>query len=173
MAALSHQKLDLCSVVRIDGLVSSPALNGSYGIIVGRLLPGSGRFPVQLQGGDRVVQVKPENIDGSEEGTLGAPAFDLAPNACRIDTGEDEGIVGSLFISDLFTASHIDYLKELGITHVLNCAVEVRRRAWFAWYLGHLLSPQVELYGIVPTGAVEGRIRRRTRDLGSCDSRPV
>ena len=40
--------LELGAVVLLRGLVKSPALNGKFGLVVGRPLPESGRLPVQL-----------------------------------------------------------------------------------------------------------------------------
>ena len=92
---------------------------------------------------EKVVQVKLSNLDGGAAAIQHAPAFDLVPNACQVETedaavsavGQGEasaglrgsgGGGGGLYISDLFTASHIDYLLEKGVTHVLNCATEVQ-----------------------------------------------
>jgi protein-tyrosine phosphatase len=121
-------RLSLGGAVRIAGLQAQPALNGQYGLVVGLQLP-SGRFPVRLHGGDKVVQIKPANCESVNKGRAGVPAFeDIRPHAAEVVQGGGSGGGGgggaAVLIGDLFTASQPDYLRAQGVTHVLNCAGE-------------------------------------------------
>jgi protein-tyrosine phosphatase/lysophospholipase L1-like esterase len=133
----------LSDIVRIDGLQKAAKYNGKMGLVVGGKLL-SGRLPVRLQGSEKVLQVQVANLTLKARSSGGALIWHAGtPHAETADSTAQhrkvfEGVVpvadlvyesrssgGKVFLGDLYTASHANYLRAKGISHVLNCAREI------------------------------------------------